>query len=284
MLSRVTHGRLEPFGVEAKVDLAGGLDGAEQAELRRLLAVDGLLLIRGLSLSMDEQLDLCSVFGPVMRGSRENYLVSNVHKEGLLGARELLFHNDIPFVPEPYLGASLHALQAEEGANATRFASGLRAYERLPQRLRERIEGLNALQVRERVEGRRNRLTDMQPGDLCTLHPVVGRRPEDGRPYLFVNQCMTASIVGLAEAESEALIEELFGYLYAEGTVYEHVWKTGDIVIWDNLAVQHARKPLSGAARTLQRVSIARIGYWEQWPADLPTYDELHTFKEQPAA
>lgn len=278
MLPEIAHRPLQPFGVEATIDLAAGLREADKAELRRLYATDGLLLIRGLRLSMDDQLDLCSVFGPVMRGSRENYVVSNVRKDGLLGTRELLFHNDVPYVPAPYLGGSLHALEVDEGVAATRFASGLKAYERLPPALRERIEGLNALQVRERVEGRRNRLTDMQPADLCTLHPVV-RRTADGRPYLFVNQVATAAIVGLPEAASEALIEELIGYLYVEDNVYEHVWMTGDIVIWDNLAVQHARKPLGPGRRSLQRVTIAEIGYWDQWPTDLQTFDELHTFK-----
>lgn len=283
MLSRITCRPLAPFGFEVQLDLAAGLSEADQAELRRLYRLDGLILIRGLRLSMDEQLDLCSVFGPVMRGSRENYLVSNVHKEGLLGTRELLFHNDVPYVPAPYLGGSLHALEVDEGVAATRFASGLRAYERLPAELRARIDGLNALQVRERVEGRRARLTDMLPGDLCTLHPVAPRRDDDGRRYLFVNQAMTAYVVGLPEAESEALIEQLLAHLYADGEIYEHVWRTGDIVIWDNLAVQHARKPLGPGARTLQRVTIAELGYWEQWPADLPTYEALHTFKAEPA-
>ena len=164
------------------------------------------------------------------------------------------------------------------GVAATRFASGFQAYERLPPALRQRIDELNALQVRERVEGRRNRLTDMQPADLCTLHPVAPRAP-DGRRYLFVNQSMTAAIVGLSEADSEALIEELLSYLYVEDGIYEHVWTTGDIVVWDNLAVQHARKPLGPGRRSLQRVTIAEIGYWDQWPTDLPTFDELHTFK-----
>ena len=283
MVSRITHRPLTPFGAEVQLDPASVLDAADKAELRRLYQAEGLILIRGLRLSMDEQLDLCSVFGPVMRGSRENYLVSNVHKAGLLGTRELLFHNDVPYVPAPYLGGSLHALEVDEDVAATRFASGLRAYARLPAALRARIDGLNALQVRERVEGRRNRLTDMLPGDLCSLHPVAPRR-EDGRRYLFVNQAMTAHVVGLSEAESEALIEELLSHLYAEDEIYEHVWTRGDIVIWDNLAVQHARKPLGPGARTLQRVTIAEIGYWDQWPTDLPTFDELHTFKAEPAA
>lgn len=284
MVSPITHRRMEPFGVEA--ELAGrSLTETDKEELRRLYALDGLILIRALQLSMDEQLDLCSIFGPVMRGSHENYLVSNVHKEGLLGTRELMFHNDIPYVPKPYLGGSLHALDVAEGASATRFASGLRAYERLPQALRERIDGLNAIHVRERVEGRRNRLTDMLPGDLCTLHPMVGRRQGDGRPYLFVNQSMTALIVGLPEAESDALIEELFSYLYAEDAILEQVWRNGDIVIWDNLAVQHARKALSANARTLQRVTIAEIGYSEQYPTDRAVfYDELLSFKEEQLA
>jgi taurine dioxygenase len=220
-----------------------------------------------------------------MRGSHENYLVSNVHKDGLLGNRELLFHNDIPYVPRPYLGGSLHALDVEPDASATRFASGLRAWERVPQALRDRIDRLNAIHVRERVEGRRNRMTDMHPGDLCTLHPVVGRRAGDGRPYLFVNEAMTACIVGIPEAESEALIEELLSYLYADGAVYEHGWRNGDIVIWDNLAVQHARKALPTSTRTLQRVTLAEISYSEQYPTDRQVFDdELLTFREEQMA
>ena len=69
MPSRITHRRLEPFGVEVEVD-PDALSAADREELRRLYALDGLVLMRGLKLSMDAQLDLCSVFGPVMRGSR----------------------------------------------------------------------------------------------------------------------------------------------------------------------------------------------------------------------
>src|SRR4051794_25164238 len=127
------HRPLTPFGVEVDIDLKRGLGAADKDELRRLFAVDGLLVIHNLQLSLDAQLDLCEVFGPVMRGSRENYIVSNVHRDGFLGDRELQFHNDIPYVPVPFLGASLYALEVAEGVSATRFANGLRAYDRLPQ-------------------------------------------------------------------------------------------------------------------------------------------------------
>jgi taurine dioxygenase len=283
MLARVTYSQLIPFGVEVSVDPKRGLGSADKEDLRQLFALDGLIVVRNLHLSMDEQLDLCETFGPVMRGSRENYIVSNVHRDGLLGDRELLFHHDITFVPAPYLGGSLHALDVSEGVSGTRFANGFRAYERLPSALRERIDRLNALHVRERAVGRRTRLTDSLPTDNCAVHAVVGRQQGTGRPYLFVNTSHTACIIGMSEVESDRLLDELFSYLYADADVYEHAWKNGDIVIWDNLAVQHARKAVAGGTRTLQRVTIAKLGYWDQCPVDLPSYQEIHTFKEEPA-
>jgi taurine dioxygenase len=280
MGSPVASQPLEPLGFEAVLEWSGH-PSAETAEaLGEVYARDGLVLIRGLALSMDEQLDLCSLFGPVMRESIENYFVSNVRPDGLLGTRELLFHNDISYVTFPYVGGSLHAVEIEPGASPTRFASGFRAYERLPVKLRKRVEGLTALHVRERVEGRRSRLSDMLPGDTCAAHRLVRHRESDGRPFLFVNQSLTAQIVGLSEAQSDALLEELFGYLYAEGTVYQHSWRVGDIVIWDNLGIQHARAALTPARRTLQRVTLASVPYRDQYPLDREVYTELRTFAE----
>ena len=282
MSSAIRHRPLALFGIEIDVDLNSELSDADKQELRRLFAVDGLLIFRNQSLSMDQQLDACSIFGPVLRDHIENYIVSNVRDDGLLGNRELLFHNDIPFVPGPYLGGSLHALAGADGASPTRFASGFGAYERLPQRLRDRIDGLNALQVRERAVGRRTRLADLQPLDNCAVHRVVGRQEGSGRPYIFVNLDMTGCIASLPDAESDALLDELFAYLYDEGHVYDHVWRSGDLVIWDNLAVQHARHAVGEGERTLQRVTIAKFGYWDQCPVDLPSFDRLLT-ANQPA-
>lgn len=268
-----------PFGIEVDVDLSRPLSDEQQAALRRLYRRDGLILVRGQTLSMDAQLDACSVLGPVMRDSRENYLVSNVHADGLLGDMELLFHNDVPYVPAPYLGGSLHALEVDEGVSATRFASGMLGYETLPAELKARVDGRMALHIKGRGVGQRTRLTDLSPGDNCAVHELVGRQRETGRPYLFACVEMTGLVIGLGEPESEALLEELFDHLYRPEAVYEHHWQVGDIVIWDNLAVQHARSRVAGGRRTLQRVTIAEYGYWDQYPVDLPTYDMLRQNK-----
>jgi taurine dioxygenase len=272
-----------PFGLEVKVDLSETFSPLQKQALLQLYRQDGLMLVRDQKLSMQQQIEACSLFGPVLRNSRENYLVSNVREDGLLGTRELLFHSDVPYVPAPYLGGSLHALEVDDGVSATRFASGFKAYDRLPQNLRQRIDNLNALHVRARAFTRRTRLTDLIPTDNCAVHALVGHQKDTNRSYIFACLDMTACVIGMSEPDSDQLLEELFSYLYVEEQVYDHVWRPGDIVIWDNLAVQHARKAIAGGKRTLQRVTIAEYGYWDQYPVDLPTYEALHEAKNKVA-
>lgn len=264
-----------PFGWEADIDLAAQIGPAERAALQRIYRRDGLILFRGQNLSREQQLAACDIFGPALRTELDNYVVSNVEEDGLLGKAELLFHNDIPYVPAPFLGGSLYALDIAPGASPTRYASGLRAWERLPNALKQRIADLKALQVKGRLLGRRTTLADMVAGDTAAVHPVVCRQQETARPYLFVNLDMTACITTLPPAQSDALIEELFTYLYDRANVYEHHWTRGDLLIWDNLALQHARSETGSGARTLRRVSIAEYGYWEQMPTDLATHQAL---------
>jgi taurine dioxygenase len=270
MSSAVTSRAIAPFGVEIDADAVLNPSEAGQAELRRLFDEQGLIVVNGLPpLGMEEQKAICRLFGPVLDTPLENFIVSNVREDGYLGVQELLFHNDLPYLPMPYAGGSLHALDVSEGTTSTRFASAARAWDGLLAALREQVAGLNALHLKQRVFDRPNTLADMEPGDVCAVHAVVRRHDRTGRPYLFVNESMTGGIAGLPEAESDALLAELFAHLYAAGNVYEHRWRNGDLVIWDNLAVQHARGRVSTEPRTLQRVSIARIGYAQMYPTDL---------------
>ena len=267
-MAAVTRSRpLQPFGWEAELAHAE-LTDADRGELRDLLARDGLLLLRGVSLTMAEQSDLCRSFGPVPDSPYENFFVSNTRADGFLGARELQWHNDVPYLPSPYRVAALHAVEVGADATSTRFVSGYRALERLPAGLRNRIDGLNALQVRQRLPDRANRLADLEPGDLCTVHPVVARSRESGRPYVFVNENMTACVIGLSEADSDALLAEVFAQFYTEADIYEHNWEVGDLLVWDNLAVQHARGRVGDGPRTLQRVTCTDFTYLQQYPAD----------------
>lgn len=272
---------LAPFGAEVRLRSAAE---PYSAALQPLLAKDGLLLVRGLNLTMEEQQDLCRAFGPVPDSAYENFYVSNCRADGFLGTKELQWHNDVPYLPSPYLVAALHAVEVAPDASSTKFVSGFQAYERLPHRLQDRVSGFKALQVKQRHSERRNRLEDLEPGDLGTVHSVVRRQDGTGRPYLFVNENMTACILGMSEADSDALLAELFSYLYADEAIYDHRWSDGDLVVWDNLAVQHARGEAGEGARTLQRVTCTRFTYTEQYPVDTVGEDLHNSNLLMPAA
>lgn len=264
-----------PFGLEVAVDPGAQFSETEKEALRQLYRRDGLIMIRGLDLTADEQAEFCRIFGPVPRDQHDVYLVSNVRPDGILTDLELRFHHDIPYVPAPFLAGCLNAVEVTPGVSPTRYASGFRAYERMPQKLRDRLEGLTAVFVRPRVEDRRCRLTDSWSGDNCAVHAVVQRQKGTGRPYVFVNSHTTALICGLSERDGDELLEEVSSYLYAPDGVYEHNWTNGDLVFWDNLALQHARAKVTGGVRTLRRVSVAVLSYDQQYPADSAWYSDL---------
>lgn len=260
---------LEPFGVAVELDRVPDPESDAARRLLELYRRDGLLVVRGLRLSHDQQAEFCRLFGPVSMTPYDSFIVSNVDANGHLGTRELLWHHDVPYLPSPYLAGCLHALRVDPDAVSTRFVSGYRALERLPAELRQRIAGLRALHVRERVYDRPNRLTDLVEGDMCTVHDLVRTDPASGRQYLFINEPWTALIIGLSQADSDALHAELNRHQYAASEVYEHQWAVGDIVLWDNQALQHARGEAGTGVRTLQRVTVCELGYADQYPTDL---------------
>ena len=54
-------------------------------------------------------------------------------------------------------------------------------------------------------------------------------------------------------------IQDLFARIYADDNVYTHRWQTNDVILWDNLALQHSRPAEMGLpVRRLRRQSIHR--------------------------
>ena len=83
-------------------------------------------------------------------------------------------------------------------------------------------------------------------------HPVTGRKA------LYLNPNRLDRIVGLARAESDALLDELADEARKPRHHFGHVWKRGDIVVWDNRATMHrvAIDYPVGEKRIMQRVLI----------------------------
>jgi len=254
-----------PFGVEMTLDLREELSPPEQAELKRLYDTHDLLVVHGPILTMDDQIRVMGHLGPVLRTVDSIGEISRDSPIGLGGAR-LCFHSDYAYSPEPLPGISLHAIDVEDEATSTRFAAGRTGWAALDPARQAALAELFALQVFGVDLDRRNRFSEV--GHLpSTAHPLVWEHPGTGGRFLFAPEMTTDSIVGVAADRSEALIAEVFGALYGEANVLEHRWSLGDLVIWNNVSVVHARGDCTGIERrTLQRVGIGTKGYYELYP------------------
>ncbi len=54
---------------------------------------------------------------------------------------------------------------------------------------------------------------------------------------------------GLSPAESDALLDELWTQRRKPELRYEHRWRIGDLVLWDNRSTMHRRDPFDNATR-----------------------------------
>ena len=101
--------------------------------------------------------------------------------------------------------------------------------------------------------------TTSEDDDLSVaVHPLVRVHPESGRRGLYLSRLMTRNVVGMDKAESDALLDELFNHAERPEFVYAHRWTIGDLVIWDNRCLNHARTDFpADEARLRRRYTIS---------------------------
>ena len=90
-------------------------------------------------------------------------------------------------------------------------------------------------------------------------HPLVRTHPETRRKSLYLNPNRMERIVGLEREQSDRLLDELITHAIQPKYQYRHVWRQGDIVIWDNRCTMHkanADYP-DGERRLMHRVIVA---------------------------
>jgi taurine dioxygenase len=113
------------------------------------------------------------------------------------------------------------------------------AYEALPQRLKQRLDGLNGAFS---YGGRTKSMALLNEEDrewTPALHPIIRTHPETRRKALYFDPGKILRIVGLEERESDAVIEELTECMIQPDAQYRHKWTRGDVVIWDNRCSYH---------------------------------------------
>lgn len=228
-----------------------------------------LVLIRNSGVSEEQHLEIVKTIGLIsggdalMKDGRKFTYISNVHSDGRLPEGELFYHSDHMFLREPLKGISLYAIEAPEHGGETRFMNAAQAYAELPPEMKKRLEGLTARHVYDyslnRGDQRPDPTTLSENADTY-VHPLIWHHPESGTPLLFISRLFTTDIIGLDPEESDAILQELFDFLDRRGDDYVHKWSAGDLIIWDNLHLQHARNDFpADERRALRRVPIGGL-------------------------
>jgi taurine dioxygenase len=244
------------------LDLTTPIPPEATAALRAAFDQHHLLVLHLPDLAPGGQQRLAAVFGPLLDESRDGsgFTLVSDRPGGAIREGPLLFHSDLAFTPTPLVAISLYALEIPAGGTCTYFADAVAAARRLSPATTAAIGTREALHVYPLTDARgdrRFRVATVDPEAPRAEHPVLLAHPRTNEPVLFVNQMQTDAISGLEEPASEALLADLWSTLYAPANVYTHHWRVGDLVVWDNLAVQHARDDVvPGSGRTLRRVPV----------------------------
>jgi taurine dioxygenase len=233
-------------------------------ELREAFDDRGLLVFRGLDI--DEATQRTLVFTLISEpqpdgAERTTIRVSNKEENGAAPYGRLLFHCDNMWARKPQPAISLYGLRVEQPSAPTRFAGMRYAWQQLPSDLRARLEGLEGRHGFDEAYPNRGGDEDVIDAaferPLFSIRPVGFRHPRTDHTLLYVSQQATIEVLGLTDDENERLLADLFARLYEPALVYSHEWQEGDLVVWDNIAVQHARDKvvLDGPERTLRKVT-----------------------------
>ncbi|MQA64880.1 MAG: TauD/TfdA family dioxygenase [Alphaproteobacteria bacterium] len=205
---------------------------------------------------------------PFLSEHPEINVISNVLVDGRpignLGAGEAIWHADMTYTDTPPMGAVLLGLEIPEGEGNTYFANMYAAFEALPSSLRMRIEGKLCIHDATYNSAGMMRKGYKEVTDPRTApgarHPLVIRHPHTGRPALFLGRRRNACIVGFELADSEALLDALWAHATQPRFALTHVWRRGDVLMWDNMATLHRRDAFAETARrVLHRTQIKGI-------------------------
>lgn len=251
------------------VDLREEIDDTLAARMLDAWHQHLVILLRGQALSEDDQVRFAEKFGPPAKIHTPQFrrqhpavmLISNIREDGKpIGALpdgEMQFHTDQCHQEIPAKASMLYAIEIPSVGGNTLFANAYMAYETLPADIKHRIEGRKALNAYDYGTAATIRKAEVPAGAPSFAHPVVRTHPATGRKALYVNRLMTRRIEGLPADESEALLNLLFDHQEQPQFIYEHVWRVGDILMWDNRCTLHARTDFSAdERRLLRRVTI----------------------------
>jgi len=256
------------------VDLSQPLDDATFAQVSKAFFDNEVVVFPQQKLTPEQQIAFTRRFGVLEHHVRkearltahpEIFILSNILDENgkAIGAQDAgrFWHSDLSYKREPSLLSALYAVRIPvrngKPLGDTHFASSTAAYDALPAAMKQKLQGLKNIHsyrdyrlknyAAQQDEMRRGIRTVQEhaptPEQLASVPdmatPVVRVHPITGRKGLFVNEGHTSHMFGMPREEGDALLRQLYDHITSPEFVYTHHWTAGDLLMWDNIAVQH---------------------------------------------
>jgi taurine dioxygenase len=262
--------RLSPhIGAEVRhIDLRENLDPDTIKAIRHAWLDNAVILFRNQDLSQEDLLRVTGYFGEIGKLARppeffpKGYsrllpnimMISNIRENGqTIGALpdgEMMFHHDMLHAEAPHNATLLYSLEIPTHGGETLFASGYAAYESLDPAVRTKLEGRKAFHHYNYGSTQRGDNRGVAAYSEST-HPVFRTHDETGRKAIYVNRLMTVGIVDMPPEQSEPLLNAVYDHSEKPEFVYSHVWRKGDLLVWDNRCSMHARNDFPADQRRL---------------------------------
>jgi len=258
------------------LDLSRPLDDETFAAVHRAHLDHLVLVFRDQRITPQQQIDFSRRFGPLDQHPADDAVLPD-HPEVLLVSTRRengkyvgipdggpKWHSDLSYRPRGSVGSMLYALEVPDAGGNTGFANMYSAYDALPENLKAAVEGRRGVFLAGRNNAKQafiRALSQTQKDRTPPVtHPIVRIHPETGRKAIFANPQHTIAIEGMGEADSEALLSEIFAHCARPEFVYRHQWRVGDLTFWDNRCVQHiadhTRLDDPGYIRHMHRTTI----------------------------
>ena len=264
----LTVRRIEPaIGGEIEgIDLTRPISGEHAADIRQALLDHGVIFFRDQPVSYEQHVALAAVFGEVWIESilpDRPAVLPLISDHGSFNPAGGHWHSDGTYLPVPPGVSVLHCLKAAPLGGDTLFSSARAVWENLPAEVQERIAPLWAKSSMAHIR-KVKQLDDMDPDFYnketgpkipeWAQHPVVRVHPDNGRPYLYLNEVHFFEIVGLPGDEGDALMRSLVEHFHKPEYQMRWRWSDHAIAVWDNRAVQHYAVQDEAGPRHVERI------------------------------
>lgn len=229
---------LSPFGAEAVGLNITDLNGESIDTVKAAIARHGFMVFRNQQFGDEDFIAFLNKLGQLtftlgekpIAGFPMLNLVTNVGRDT---PPRSVFHTDTSYVAKPPAFTALRIVKVPSSGGETLFCNQYRAYETLPESVKERFKQAKVLHV---VSG----LTLDENQEKQTWQPLFRKHPISGRIALYLStpkRCQAIS--GVNTEEGQRIIKLLYKHSIRKSRLYRHRWQPGDILIWDNRCTMH---------------------------------------------